>query len=311
MHGEAELRRLAELHVKEWKDVRTTVSLGCGSGLPVFPVTVYSFEAQDEELLKHIHYYDSEVIHATSLRLGMKSVDYSHRRLCDDFINEILNHHTTKFKTTCFDDGGNFLGELFQLMTDVKVSHQLIKDTFRLLVVTYIMGLTFNLETVSELPNFPKSKDTRAARLVSRQIKHLFYDLQKSILDTTTARLIKILTSPESCEDLLAVFIGVIGLCMACEDQQKTYHITAENNVKTKGRKASIALEDSGCEGIEWLVTFVIQMFFHHVGDLRKLPFDGPQHHVLVEFIDAVNILVEANCEFQRNSMRNTQSIGR
>lgn len=311
MYSEAGLERFAAKHVKKWENSRTIASLGCGPGLPGFPVNVYWFEAQDKELLKHTHYYDSEVIHATSLPLGMKSVDYSNRRRCDDFINKILDHHTTEFKTTCFDDGGNFLGELFQFMTDVKVSHQLIKDTFRLIIVTYIMGRAFTLETVSELPNFPKSKHTRAARLVSRQIKHLFYDLQKSILDTTTARLIKILTSPESCEDLLAVFIGVIGLCMACEDQQKTYHITAENNVKTKGRKASTALADSGCEEIEWLVTFVIQMFFHRIGDLRKLPFDGPQHHVLVEFIDAVNILVEANCELQRKSMRNTLSIGR
>lgn len=173
------------------------------------------------------------------------------------------------------------------------------------------MGRAFTLETVSELPNFPKSKHTRAARLVNRQIKHLFHDLQKSILNTTTARLIKILDSSKSCEDLLAVFIGVIGLCMACEDQQKTYHITAENNVKTEGRKASTALADSGCDVIERFVMFVIDVFFHRVGDLRKLSFGGLQYHVLVEFIDAVNILVEANCEFQRNSMRNKLSIGR
>lgn len=147
----------------------------------------------------------------------MKLVDSSYRRRCDDLINKILDDYTDRFRIRCFDNG-RFLGELFQLMTNVKVSHLLIKDTFRLIAITYIMGRAITLEKVEGLTKFPKSKILGAARLVSRQTKHPFHDLQKTILDTTTARLIKTLTSLKSCEDLLAVFIGVIGLCMASED---------------------------------------------------------------------------------------------
>lgn len=71
------------------------------------------------------------------------------------------------------------------------------------------------------------------------------------------------------------------------------------NNVKTVGRGASTALADSGYEGIEWLVTFVRQMFFHRVGDPLKLFLSDPQHHALVEFVDAVHNLVKAECKFQ------------
>ena len=98
MHGETELMRFAKLHIKVWKDVRTIAWLGCGRGSPTFPVDVYWFQAQGEELLKHTHHHDSEVVHATSLPLGMKLVDSSYRRRCDDLINKILDDYTDKFR---------------------------------------------------------------------------------------------------------------------------------------------------------------------------------------------------------------------
>ena len=55
-------------------------------------------QAQGEELLKHTHHHDSEVVHATSLPLGMKLVDSSYRRRCDDLINKILDDYTDKFR---------------------------------------------------------------------------------------------------------------------------------------------------------------------------------------------------------------------
>ncbi|KAK7177707.1 hypothetical protein PSPO01_16247 [Paraphaeosphaeria sporulosa] len=297
MHGEPELKRFAGLHIKEWKDLRTTAWLSCGRKLPQFPVDVYWFQAQDEELLKHTHYHPSDVVNAESLPLGMKFIDPSYRRRCDEFIRKILNEHTAEFRKRCFDNDetGAFLGELFQLMKNVKMSHRLIEDTLRLITVTYIMGRAITLENVSGLSSVPRSKGYGAARLISRQIKHPFHVLQKTIVETTTARLLQTLISLKGCEDLLAAFIGVIGLCMASEDQQMTYHVTSETNVKMMGRKASTALADSGCEGTEWFVTLVMRIFFHHVGDPREMFISDPQRPALVEFVGAVCHLVEKN----------------
>ncbi|KAK7189321.1 hypothetical protein PSPO01_04908 [Paraphaeosphaeria sporulosa] len=297
MHGEAELRQLAGLHIKGWEDVRTIAWLGCGRKLPLFPVKVYWFQAKDDKLLKHTHYHPSEVVDAKSLPLGMKFIDSSYRRRCDEYISSILNNYTAEFKEKCFDNNvtGTFLGELFQLMTDIKMSHRLIEDTLRLLGATYIMGRAITLEEVSGLSSVPKSKKFGAARLVSRQIKHPFHYIQKSIVETMTARLSQTLESLKGCEDLLAAFIGVIGLCMASEDQQMTYHVTSETNVKMMGRKASTALANSGCEGIEWFVILAMRMFSHRVGDPRKLFLSDSQRPALLEFVGAVCHLVEKN----------------
>lgn len=308
--------QFAKQHIEGWTDTTVTALLSCGRGLPTLLVYANFFLPRGNELLEHRHYHDSDIIVAKSLPLGMKSVAFHYRSCCYNLINQFLDNHTDEFRTNRFGKG-NFQERLFHLMTDVKVSHPLIKDTFRLIAVTYIIGRAITLDKVSgpfesEPFDIPKSsKNFGAARLVSRQIKHVFYGLQKDILDRTTTRLAKALTSPKSCEDFLAVFISVIGLCMACEDQQKTYHVTSENNVKIIGRKASIAQANSGCEGIEGLVTLVMQIFFHRVPNLRNLLLSDPQHHASVEFFDAIRSLVEKNCKLQRSSMRSKLSIVR
>ncbi|KAL5372905.1 hypothetical protein DPSP01_013133 [Paraphaeosphaeria sporulosa] len=294
MHSEPELKRFAGLHIEEWTDVEATAWLSCGPKLPSFPVDVHWFSARDKELLKHTHYHSSEIVSAESLPLGMKFIDPSYMWRCDKFISEILHGHTAVFRKRCFnnDKTGIFLGELFQLMKDVPVPHRLINDTLRLITVTYIMGRAITLDHVSGMSSIPRTKGFGAARLISHQIKHPFHVLQKTIVETTTLRLMQTIVSPKGCDDLLAAFICVIGLSMVTEEQQVTY---LETNVKIMGRKASTVLADSGCEDTEWFVTMVMRMFFHHVGDPREKVISDPQRPALVEFVDAVCHLVEKN----------------
>lgn len=107
------------------------------------------------------------------------------------------------------------------------------------------------------------AQDFTSPRLANRQMKYFFANLQHITMATVLGRLQRIFQSSEGYEQWVLAFIGIVGLCMANEDQQKTIHQVMQTRAVTEQvniRNAQLQAEHA-CHEIDQQMDTIAQTF--------------------------------------------------
>ncbi|PSN60514.1 hypothetical protein BS50DRAFT_506112 [Corynespora cassiicola Philippines] len=285
IHEDSHLTHFVNQHIHQWTSAELTVYLTCGQDhMPRIPVKVYEFIPRGNELLVQIQYGTDPVTHERisvqkeSPALGMVHINPNEERAYDRYINDIVDGHLDAFGELCWmEDDNDFQQKLFKLMTRVKTKSEdeakLLREVFRLLVVTFIMGHTMTIaeeskyQTLSKMHQFT-SMDKFASnfispRMANRQLKYFFNRLHRSIMAAVLNKLQQIFKSSKGCDKWLPAFVAVVGMCMAHEEQQKTVHVVMSTRAKGEGfdPRDAQAQADIACREIDVRMGFIIQIF--------------------------------------------------
>ena len=206
---------------------------------------MYEFKPSTDKLLSYYHYVnDSSTgqrvrLKSTSPPLGMNQVEESDSKTYDKYINKILDHHFPSFLEICFLDAENdfqkrLLALIWQLSLHAAAKQEadLLRDVFRLIIVTYIMGHTISMDQKANRISLAKLSHPyreyhrfTTPRLAHRQLKYLFSQLQRQILSEVLRCLQNFFHSSVGGEKWTTVFAAVLGLAMTHEENQKTMYL--------------------------------------------------------------------------------------
>lgn len=150
---------------------------------------------------------------------------------------------------------------------------KLLRDVFRLIVVTFIMSHTITIaeegkhSTLQRMHSYAGlhayADNFTSPRMTNRQLKYFFSRLQRSITNTVLNKLQQIFKSSKGCDKWLAAFVAVLGMCMAVEDQQKTIHQVMSTKATTEGSDPRDAQGQAeiACREIDSKMLFIQQIF--------------------------------------------------
>ncbi|KAI8935748.1 hypothetical protein NX059_007268 [Plenodomus lindquistii] len=285
MHEGSHLTYFVTQHIRQWGNTELEVYMTCGQkGMPRIPVKVYEFSPNGDTLTIQTQYITDPktrqriAVKKHSPALGMVQIDYNEEKRYDRYITDIVTHHLDAFGELCWkEDDNDFQQKLFKLMTRVKAKNddeaKLLREVFRLIVVTYIMSHTLTIAEESKFgvlsrmhsyagPHSYSDKYT-SPRMTNRQLKYFFCRLQRSIQAAVLNKLQQIFKSSKGCDKWLAAFVAVLGMCMALEDQQKTVHQVMQTRATTDGLDPRDAQDqaDIANREIDARMHFVQQIF--------------------------------------------------
>jgi hypothetical protein len=308
MHSEQTLMNLVKQHIREWCPEDITVWMTCGqSTMPSIPIRVSEFVPEDEALLMQIQYKEGTEIRKRSPALGIQQIGLLERSTFSKYVSDIVDHHLDAFNRLCWaDEEHDFPPNLFALLVTAPLRDgnetYLVRESLRLVVVTFIMGHTLTIdegkkaETLSHMRSYnsqnANAEDYISPRLTNRQLKYCFSDLQQSILANVLGGLQKMLDSSRLHESWLVAFIIVLYISMAQEDYQQTIHLIQNTSSVTENTcsRSAQKLAESACrtidDGIQVLHEKVLSQY-RNLGDSDS-----------ALFLQKVISLVEENCAF-------------
>lgn len=333
MHEDSNLTHFVTQYIHHWGNVEFIVYMTCGQkSMPRFPVKVYEFAPRGTALLVQTQYYTDPTTHELypvqkkSPALGMVQINHNEEKKYDKYITDIVENHLDAFGELCWmEDDNDFQQKLFKLMTRVKGKTddeaKLLREVFRLVVVTYIMSHTLTMAeeakngVLSRMHSYagPRSyaDDFTSPRMTNRQLKYFFSRLQRSIQIVVLNKIQQIFKSSKGCDKWMAAFVAILGMCMAQEDQQKTIHLVMATKASTEGldegdaqRQANIA-----CRAIDDRMRFIQQIFRwkynRKVNPMRDAEHAWDQEAGFgdassVDFVRQVAQLVNHNSTFRR-----------
>lgn len=275
--------------------------------MPSIPIRVSEFVPEDEALLMQIQYKEGTEIRKRSPALGIQQIGLLERSTFSKYVSDIVDHHLDAFNRLCWaDEEHDFPPNLFALLVTAPLRDgnetYLVRESLRLVVVTFIMGHTLTIdegkkaETLSHMRSYnsqnANAEDYISSRLTNRQLKYCFSDLQQSILANVLGGLQKMLDSSRLHESWLVAFIIVLYISMAQEDYQQTIHLIQNTSSVTENTcsRSAQKLAESACgtidDGIQVLHEKVLSQY-RNLGDSDS-----------ALFLQKVISLVEENCAF-------------
>lgn len=285
MHEDSNLTHFVTQYIHQWGNVELEIYMTCGQeGMPRIPVKVYEFLPRGNALLVQIQYNTDPTTHQRvavekkSPALGMVHINYNEEKKYDKYITDIVDHHLDAFGELCWrEDDNDFQQKLFKLMTRVKAKNddeaKLLREIFRLVVVTYIMSHTLTIAEETKVATLSRMRsygghnsyvdNYTSPRMTNRQLKYFFSRLQRSIQAAVLNKLQQIFKSSKGCDRWLAAFVAVLGMCMALEDQQKTIHLVMETKARTEGidQRDAQGQADIANREIDTRMHFIQQIF--------------------------------------------------
>jgi hypothetical protein len=285
MHEDAQLTHFVSQHIRQWGNVEITVLMTAGQfGLPRIPVKVYEFLPKTNELTQQIQYRTNPAtqkryaIPKASPPLGMVHINHNEEKKYDKYINDIVDHYLDTFTHLCWgEDTNDFQEKLFRLLIRIKPRNdeegKLLREVYRLVVVTYIMGRTITIAeedkdaALSKLHSYQGAgtymENFCSPRMTNRQLKYFFHRIHQSVLAAVLNKLQQIFKSSKGCDKWLVAFFAVLGLAMSFEDQQKTIHLIMETKAKSGEctAEAGQSKAEFACRAIDNKFTFIAQIF--------------------------------------------------
>jgi hypothetical protein len=285
MHEVSNLTHFVTQYIQQWESVELTVWMTCGQNhMSRIPVKVYEFVPRGNALLLQIQYktdpttHNRVAIQKQSPALGMIHINHNEEKKYDKYIADIVENHLNAFGELCWmEDDNDFQQKLFRLMTRVKPKSddeaKLLHETFRLIVVTFIMSHTLTIAeetkaaTLSHMYSYGGHNsyvdNYTSPRMTNRQLKYFFSRLQRSIQTTVLNKLQQIFKSSKGCDKWVAAFVAMLGMCMALEDQQKTIHVVMSTKASTEGmdQRDAQGQAEFACREIDQRMLFVQQIF--------------------------------------------------
>jgi hypothetical protein len=282
MHENSQLTNFVTLHIRQWSNVEVTLRLTCGQGLPYISCKVYEFAPKTQELLRQFQYTTDtrtgECIREqkSSPPLGMIQLNHKDEQRYDRYINDIVDNYLVHFAYACFaEEQHDFQRTLFLMMTRLRPKAddevKLLKEVFRLIVVTYIMGHTLTIQEETKEQSLRQLRSYIpgvyasfcSPRMTNRQLKYFFCRLHQTIMTNVLNKLQQIFKSSKGCDKWTSAFCAVLGLAMAHEDNQKTIHLVTQT--KAASHEMSVqdaeAQSDATCEDIDGKFSFIMGIF--------------------------------------------------
>ncbi|KAF1838316.1 hypothetical protein BDW02DRAFT_14199 [Decorospora gaudefroyi] len=334
MHEDSNLTHFVTQYIQQWNNVELTVWMTCGQyHMPSIPVKVYEFIPRGDALLVQVQYRTDPntreriAVKKQSPALGMVHINHNEEKKYDEYITDIVDRHLDAFGELCWmEDDNDFQKKLFRLMTRVKPKSddeaKLLREIFRLIVVTFIMGHTLTIDEETKVATLSKMHSYRghnsyvdnftSPRMTNRQLKYFFSRLQRNIQTTVLNKLQQIFKSSKGCDKWLAAFVAVLGMCMALEDEQKLIHLVMATKATTEGLdpRDTQGQADIACREIDQRVHFVQQIFRwkynRKCNPMRDADHDwekevGFGDASSVNFVRQVAQLVKDNIDFLQN----------
>jgi hypothetical protein len=257
--------------------------MSCGEGLPNFVVKVYEFAPKTNELLRQFQYNtDPQTgehvrVEKRSPPLGMVQINHKDERKYDRYIDLIVDNHLPAFAHAYLGyERNDFQHKLFLMMTQLRPKaddeRKLLREVFKLIVVTYIMGRTFTIAEDSREASLRQLRSYQpgvyaskfcSPRMTNRQLKYFFCRLQQTIMQNVLNKLQQIFKSSKGCDKWTAAFSTILGLAMAHEDSQQTIHNVMETKAASQEimpQEARMKSEQS-CQNIDERFKFVTAIF--------------------------------------------------
>lgn len=275
MYNPFEILRFAGCNILGWNRGKSIeVFWTCGEKtMPRLQTRMHEF-VPNNKLQNQLQYSNGQQKKKWSAPLAFLHLHVDDVIEYDAYINEIVDHNIHAFvELHCEEDDDDFQKRLFRLMIQVKLysksEHKLRREVLRLIVATYIMGHTFTIageteaKTLSQMRSSPDTKDKYiSSRLGNRQLKYYFNHLQGKIWQTVLAKLEGFFESKDSGEKWLALLVAILGMCIACEEQQKTIRVVMATRV-AEGLDQTIAQQvgNTACQTISDSIALVKRTF--------------------------------------------------
>lgn len=285
MYERKALEVYGDEHINGWYAEPIMVRFECCKNLPALECEMYQFDVKTPRLLNQIKYVKDRRTGASvpatvqSPPLGLTQVEETDARQYDRVVNDWVDKHLPGFVEVCFAEADNdFQTRLLSLMTSLQPTaedeRKLLKETWRLLLVTYIMGHTINIESSCRDRVFSRLRRPRQQgsptfdkysfpRMASRQLKYLFASLHRQIMGEVLKKLQQFFKSSKGTEKWTAVFVALLGLAMVHEENQKTITIILDRRqTECEMSKNDADLEaDRACKTIDERFTFLTELF--------------------------------------------------
>ncbi|KAK7177844.1 hypothetical protein PSPO01_16108 [Paraphaeosphaeria sporulosa] len=260
MYTERELVNYATENIDEWYGNDVTVELSSGDGLPTLLVRACRFASRGRELQNQMHNLRSGAVKTSTLEVAIKRLENKHVLDFDDYINR-------------FTDGDANVWTQGKDHTRQKAP----QGTYRLMRITYVLGHTLNINKVNGIPISSSHSASKKiiSRLLARQVKSCLLHLQKKAIASTVETLEQVSRDGEDC---LVVFVSVIIICFAFEDQQKTILVALETQKKEMNEegtneetlRALDVTARADWKNIDNLAKHVMQLFRHYLVRLGR-----------------------------------------
>ncbi|OCL13162.1 hypothetical protein AOQ84DRAFT_125180 [Glonium stellatum] len=326
MHENSQLTNFVALHIRQWSNIEVTLRLTCGQGLPYISCKVYEFAPKTQELLRQFQYTTNPGTGQCicelkkSPPLGMIQLNHKDEQRYDRYINEIVDNYLGPFGYVCFvEEQNEFQQTLFLMMTRLRPKAddeiKLLREVFRLIVVTYIMGHTLTIEedtrdySLKLLRSYRPGvyADNCSPRMTNRQLKYFFCRLHQTIMTNVLNKLQQIFKSSKGCDKWTSAFCAVLGLAMAHEDNQKTIHLVTQ----TKAASHEMSTQDAevqstqACEEIDGKFSFIMNIFrwkynrgYNPLRDSEQDWMSKLKDPGAIQFARDVSILVTQNTDY-------------
>ncbi|KAF2433321.1 hypothetical protein EJ08DRAFT_74714 [Tothia fuscella] len=328
LHEPQTLKAFVGEHISRWSGSAIKLKFTCIFKLPPIECEVYEFEPRTSELLSKIEYFPSttngprKFVETHSPPLGMVQLENVDRSRYDKYISMIVDKHLDKFADRVFKfEKDDFQGRMFRLMVSLQPDKRdeiaLLRDIYRLQVVTYMMGRApaiprsqhkalYNLHYANLHRDIVYSANC-SSKMVNRQLKFLFSALFNQIMESVLKRLQQILRSSSGGAKWTSAFCAILGLAMCFETIQKTVHgnqdIQAKKGLMTEWEAAQRAEES--CRMIDQKFGFITNLFrwkYHRGFNPLRDWEDGKVQSTLgdsgTDFVRAVAGLVNEKYDF-------------
>ncbi|KAF1815837.1 hypothetical protein P152DRAFT_390910 [Eremomyces bilateralis CBS 781.70] len=325
MHDTNTLKNFVNRHIRRFTGNTIRIKFTFIYGLPGLDHDVVEFEPKTNELLRQFQYIidpatgRQDRVEKASPPLGITKFDNEDTKIWEKYLNDLVEHHLDGFAEICFEDEPNdFQFRLLKLMCNLKPEDKneklLLREMFRLLMVTYIMGHTVTIPDASREQYLSKLKNFRSApygrdcspRMANRQFKYFFLTLHKEIMNSVLRKLQFLIRSSKGCTKWTSAFCTILGLAMVLEDQQRTIHLVTDTDFaqgKITAERAARQAEDT-CRVIDDQFLFLASLFrwkynrqFNPLRDgvdKKNEKIFGPRAML---FINEVDNLVREKCE--------------
>jgi hypothetical protein len=329
-HEPQALKTFVAEHIGGWFGSAIKLKFICIFTLPPIECEVYEFEPRTTEILRKIEYFPGttngsrQFVETYSPPLAMVQIKDTDGAKYNRYLDGIVDNpnHLDKFASQASKfEKDDFQGRLFNLMVslhpDQKDEAALLRDIFRLQVVSYLMSrapnipqaqhdILYHLHYSLSNPHITYGKAT-SSRMVNRQLKFLFCAIFNQIMEDILDHLQRILRSSRGGSKWTSAFCTILGLAMCFEEVQRMVHgnqdIEAMKGLMTEWEAAQRAEES--CRLIDEKFKFIANLFrwkYHRGFNPLKDWEDSKVQNTLgvtgVDFVKSVSGLVQEKCEF-------------
>lgn len=284
LYGSEEVKLYASQQVHTWHTEPLVVSILTCNDLPAIDCVMYAFDAKSPNVLQQFKYGKSRPSIVPSPPLALKQLGKTEAKQYDQYFRDCISCYLPSFVNMCFaqEDDAEFHTELLRLLTSFqpreKIEVELLNNIWRLLLMTYVIGHTLNIEQscLEKISAQLQTQDTydkySFPRVGGRQLKCYIVWLRKDLMRATQKILQQFLAPSTGTDMWPTAFVVLLGLAMILEEDQKTIKIASDRRVREEEMSPDEAEAEAKVQGalLDNALSMQIELFmvkYNRVGD--------------------------------------------